>query len=237
MNWYVYANNSPVTYSDLLGLEAGDLFNSVEEVWFDAYWNYYGVTDFTKLEQGAIIYSFSNIDEETGTATIEYSYTTPVIGEPDSIDFTGMDNMVPEGAKIEHYLHTHSVFGAETEEYANTFSKIDYGFINKKIRGTMFYLLSGTGVIKELMSVEHLSPVSVRQEGVVVNILPGEKKLTYKKLNMVEKLIYALKYSKTIEDHLQANNCELHTSEMLDGLEITEIYNNVEEYTKRIVGL
>ena len=79
-NWYSYCAGDPVNAVDPWGLKAGDEFDSVEEVLQDAYFCYYGLTDFTQLEQGSAIYEYSVVDEQSGETLTKYSYTDPFLG-------------------------------------------------------------------------------------------------------------------------------------------------------------
>ncbi len=102
MHVYHYAGNNPVKLVDPNGRAAGELFESVDAAAKDWAKVYYGITDYTLLEQSSVIYEvFDKKNKSVG-----YSYTPAIIGEPHRNSVSKND--IPNGTVYIGYIHSHA---------------------------------------------------------------------------------------------------------------------------------
>ena len=235
LNWYVYAANNPVILADPWGLAAGDEFYSIEEFLTDAYECYYGITDYTKLEIGSVIYTYQRINEETGDQETVYSYTEPRKGDLVSINLKDCQSDLKEGQELYGYIHSHSKINDNMDYISETFSPIDNSFINtNKKEGTPLYLMTPNGNMRALYSTgtnQIASNSNQRYEGDLV--LTG---LKFKEMNAFEKVQTFVVLNEVQEEGIEIIRRVLddskitesdtwYSAEDIQNLQIVKLYN------------
>lgn len=109
-----------MNYIDLSGEDVGDHFATEEEAAVDFAKNYYGKTEYTGLEQGALIYY---VTDENGNI-LYYSYTYTVFGSSRNVNVNQLDKDVYAlggNYHISAAIHTHAS--------SNDFSPLDKTYV------------------------------------------------------------------------------------------------------------
>ena len=101
-NLFVYCVNNPVMLMDPSGNVAYEHFSTMEEAAEDWAWNYYGVSEYIRMEQASLIFMAW---DENGRPY--YSYTYAVVGEPHSVDPMAAREYLPVGSIITGAVHSH----------------------------------------------------------------------------------------------------------------------------------